>query len=108
MATPRPAAMAMAAFVESPPAAAAPSAAMATPTLRRVMPKALKSENNFFISVLLSSDLCLPLLYPHPRNDGHRLMMLRLMRFVSMFFVVAADRQGDVDHAQQCKNKGLN
>src|SRR4029434_9713178 len=70
MATPSPAAMAMAAFVESPPAAAAPSAAMATPTLKRVMPKALKSENNFLISVLLSSDLCLPLLYPHPRNDG--------------------------------------
>ena len=34
------------------------------------MPKALKSENSFFISVLLSSDLSLPLLYLHPRNNG--------------------------------------
>ncbi len=34
------------------------------------MPKELKSENSFLISFLLSSDLCLPLLYPHPRNGG--------------------------------------
>ena len=60
---------------ESPPAAAPSTPPGLLPSQSGYAKSPPNNANSLFISFLLSSEFCLPLLCPHPLRAAHRLMM---------------------------------
>src|SRR3990170_8555144 len=88
----KPAAIAMAAFAPTAPSAAS-AAAIATPESRRPRATTPRTNSNFFIPASFLANTGSPLSHP-PRTRALRLMLM-------------AYRHGHINHAQQCKDKGL-